>query len=226
MRYFQDIKTAYSEVKRDLAEMGIVYESATVQDKVSGEETIELMNYGFTITQPNYMQSYDYCVKSGINEQWLRTEMKSRLEPPVNPGTAWLCNKQFWKQFLRDGCFSYTYSERMWFQLSRVIYELSLHPNTRQAIITMYDQHQDLMNWGGRDRIPCSMHYQFLLRQEKLHLMYVMRSCDLIKFFLPDYTMAVGLLEHVADQTHNRVGSITMVIGSLHAFQSDVEEIF
>ena len=236
MRFFQDIEMAFSELVRDMAEMGVRYESATVQDKISGEETIELMNYGYTISQVYYDEIVDYIVFKHndkfpvkIDREWLHQELRDRVIGRLNPGISWEQNKDFWKPFLREGCFSYHYGERMGPQIQRVIWELNHRPNTRQAIITMYDQHQDLMNWGGRDRVPCSMHYQFMIRQNKLHLMYVMRSCDLFKFFIADVALAVGLMEHILSNLKSptpEMGSFTHVIGSLHAFKSDVGGIF
>lgn len=226
MRYFENIQMAHSEITRDLAEMGIRYVSATVQDKVSGEDTVELMNYGFTITKPDLAQAQDYAFAQGVRRSWLLQEIQDRLFTNDNPGIAWTENQEFWAPFLRDGRFSYTYGERMSSQIDHVVHELQTRPNTRQAIITVYDQHQDLYNWGGRDRIPCSMHYQFMNRRGSLHLLYVMRSCDLVKFFLADHVMAVALLKHIAEQVELEIGSITQVFGSLHAFRSDLGGVF
>jgi len=227
MRIFSSVKEMYGEVKRDLKEMGIEYISETVQDQEVNIKTLELNGYGYTLTQ--HEDAYDTAKANGINMEWLSAENMERAGMEMlnlNPGYAWNHNKEFWEKFLRDGAFSYTYPERMYNQISRVIGELIARKNTRQAVITMYDVHQDMMNWGGRDRVPCSMHYQLLIREDKLHMSYCMRSCDLVKFFLSDVYLALGLLDHISDAIGLETGNFTHFIGSLHCFEGELEGVF
>jgi thymidylate synthase len=136
---------------------------------------------------------------------------------------AWKEDRDKWEKFLRDGVFSYSYAERWQYQLPYVIRELKARPNSRQAIMTMYDVHQDMMNWGGRDRVPCSLSYQFLLRDDKLTLIYTQRSCDFLSFFATDVYLSVRLLQHVAAEIDATPVRFIHQIGSLHAFAKDLE---
>ena len=143
---------------------------------------------------------------------------------PLNPGVAWMKNKPLWGPFLRDGKFSYSYAERWQEQIPYIINELQLRPHSRQAIMTMYDRHQDMMNWGGRDRVPCSLTYQFMIRNSKLHLIYNQRSCDFIKFFGADIFLTVQLMHHVTNALDLEPGNFTHFLGSLHAFTGDLKD--
>jgi len=229
MRIYINLEECFRETERDLKEMGIIYVSETVQDKVKKVNTIELNNYGYTLIDPDYREVLGVAGKQGINLVWLRAEASERgyfSLKQKNPNPAYRKNLKFWKPFLRDGCFSYTYPERLHPQIDRVIHELKIRPNTRQAVLTLYDWHQDIMNLGGRDRIPCSMYYQFLIRKGKLHCSYTMRSCDLYKFFLSDVALAIYLMTKIAECVNRPIGNFTHFIGSLHAFESELEGVF
>ena len=224
MRIFNDAHEMCREVERDLFEMGIRVQPATMQDKdVSTNpdfETIEVQAYGYTLT--GFKRLNEMVEYLGGNLPWGEAEAKDRVsESYINPGTTHEL-LPVWGQFLRDGQFSYTYNERFREQLPQLIRELTVRPNSRQAILTMYDRHQDLSNWGGKDRVPCSMHYQFYLRGGQLHMIYVMRSCDFLTHFCHDVFLAIRLLQHVASQIGAEPGHLTHFIGSLHAYRKDM----
>jgi thymidylate synthase len=231
MRIYQNPMEMIKEVERDLFEMGIRYQSETVQDQKVAEnpqyQTIELTGYAYSLTgfDPEKMREMVGYLKNNLD--WATAEKTERLEGVpknhrINPGTAWFKHSDKWRKFLRDGVFAYSYVERWQQQLDYVIAELLARPNTRQAIMTMYDVHQDLMNWGGRDRVPCSLTYQFIRRDDGLTLIYNQRSCDFMGFFATDVFITAGLLGHVAQKIGTRPARLVHFIGSLHAFAKDL----
>jgi len=227
MRHFNNIHEMYYEVQRDLKEMGIKYVSETVQDQKVNKNTLELHSYAYSLT--SFEGQMALIRELDINPNWLETELADRTTLGLeykNPGYAFGERIDFWNQFIRDGVFAYTYAERLHPQIPHVLRELRLRSNTRQAVLTMYDQHQDIMNFGGRDRIPCSMYYQLLYRNDKLHMNYTMRSCDFIKFFIADVILARGLQIWFCNQLKCNSGTFTHFIGSLHAFEEDLEGVF
>lgn len=239
MRYFKDCYETIREVERDLAEMGLEYESDTVQDKkLIGDDrlTKELSPYAYQVfAVNNEFQKMDEMLqyrkeKDPSYLSWVVAEAKERVGirycENKNPGEAWKHYEKFWKSFLHDGMFSYTYVERLQEQIKYVIKELTLRPNSRQAIITMYDRHQDMMNWGGKARVPCSLTYHFLMRENKLSLVYSQRSCDFLKFFQADIYCSIEMLKYIAQQLDVEVKSFTHFINSLHVFKKDVSEVF
>jgi len=234
MRIYTTPLEMLREVERDLYEMGTRYQSATVQDKQVAEDpkfqTIELTGYQYCLTKWNEISLREMLCYSGVRNRldWAVEEKDERLSPPsgmtLNPGEAWKEDGEAWRPFLRDGKFSYTYAERWQWQIPYVVDELRLRPYTRQAIMTMYEQSRDIMNWGGRDRVPCSLTYHFLQREGKLTLIYQQRSCDFVNFFAPDVYFSLGLLEHVAERVGLPVGSFIHNVNSLHAFRGDLEK--
>ena len=230
MRIYQDPKEMVREVERDLFEMGIRYQSSTVQDQHVEDDpdyqTIELVGYSYALT--GFDDVDEILSYMEANAEWAEAEMNERLgittPESLNPGEAWHHDKQKWGQFIRDGVFAYSYAERWRHQLPYIIRELQSRPNTRQAVLTMYDVHQDMLNWGGRDRVPCSLTYHFLLRDGKLDLIYGQRSCDFMKFFATDVWITVGLLKHVAELIGVEPGRFIHNLNSLHAFARDLRE--
>ena len=228
MRIYTDAVEMIKEVERDLFEMGIRYQSTTVQDRIVGNDpefqTIELTAYQYSLKNPGLKALGGILDYMGIGRAWPYAELLERLKGAVNPGVAWEADPIRWERFLRDGKFSYFYPERLYHQIQAVIQELTEVPETRQAVMTMYDVHQDLMNWRGRDRVPCSMSYHFLLRGKELTCIYEQRSCDFIQFFAADVFVTCGMLLNVAGQVPG-VESTRFVhsIHSLHAFQKDLD---
>lgn len=183
--------------------------------------------------------------------QYIDQEVTDRMSRhPLNPGNAWECRPELWEEYLHDGRFSYTYAERFACQLAPIIEELAFNPDTRQAILTMHSnvawveeigetfgvpiRSTDLNNIGGEGRIPCSLTYQFMIRENKLDLIYTMRSCDFLTHFLVDILCAIGMqnavaAELIAEPHENAVspdlmpGRFTWFCGSLHAYFKDMK---
>lgn len=229
MRVFTTVEEAYEEMKRMLKEMGIGYYSKTYQDKdVSDDEkflTKELWAVNIKITEPTSrekaIETYD------LSRKYRKQEFEDRISNAyLNPGKSWKYRKDVWEKFLEDdGRFSYTYNERIRHSLTRVIEELKDKPQTRQAVIPIFWR-KDVHNAGGKARIPCSMFYQFLIRNDRLHVIYVMRSVDIDTHMLYDWTIAMDIQEYIAEKIGVEVGTFNFFAGSAHAFARDLEEVF
>jgi thymidylate synthase len=236
MRIYSNPMEMIREVEREMTEMAIGYQSATVQDKDVSENpefwTNELQGYTYAISDiregilfPDTGKGFESTLRyMNLSIGWANCEFAERISSTyINPGEAYAELSGLWEPYLHDGRFSYTYNERFREQLSQILDELKKRPNTRQAVLTMYDRHQDLGNRGGLARVPCSMSTQFLIRNGKLDSLYVMRSCDFIKHFAYDVYLACRLQEYVAEQLGLGTGKFVHFIGSLHAFKKDID---
>ena len=166
-----------------------------------------------------------------------------------NPGEAWKLRRNVWEHLLvpnlyedePEPYFSYTYGGRYYHkydgfgmnQIDRVVNELKENKNSRQVILEMYMGELDGDRWGARGdvekgdprhRIPCSMHYQFMIRNDKLSCVYVMRSCDFLTFFGSDIILTLKLQNEIAKRVGIEPGMFTHFIGSLHAYYKDMKE--
>ena len=243
MRIYINAGEMIEETKRDLAEMGIVVRPATMQDKyVKGNpdyETKELQNYSYCLLDA---KSQDI---PGVSQPWADAEFKERVTDPwdrtpdgkvdpfstpeyLNPGKAWELRKEVWTEYLHEGKMAYTYNELIWNndQVTKIINRLKEDPDSRQLWISLWNPDKDPDFLGGVSRVPCSLGYGLQVRDGKLNLHYVMRSCDFATHFRNDVYLAIKFLEWVAEKTGYPVGSFTHTIFSLHVYNKDVEGVF
>jgi thymidylate synthase len=228
MRIYSRFKEAYKETERELIEMGVDVHPETMQDlKVAGNDdyaTKELQGYGYVITSG--LHKDDDFMELGGNFDYAVQESEDRVDPAwLNPGLSYLKRKEVWDRFLHEGKMAYIYNERFRDQLGFILQELQQRPNTRQAILTVYDKHLDMQNIGGVKRIPCSLYYQFLRRKrngvEVLDAIYTMRSCDIYTHMLYDMWLTMELQETIAGELGIDSGHFTHFIGSLHCYRKD-----
>lgn len=227
MRIFMNFNEAKEEIKRDLAEMGIVVKPKTMQDKIiegnEDYETKELQNYSYTILNAN---SKDV---QGVIQPWADEEFQERIaQVLVNPGEAWKSRKKIWEEYLHKGKFAYTYNERFLLndQLNKIIKRIKEDPDSRQLWVSIWDPQEDVDKLGGLSRVPCSLGYGFQVRGGKLNIHYLMRSCDFSTHFSNDVYLAIKLLEYVAQKTGFEVGNFSHTMFSLHVYKKDIQGVF
>jgi thymidylate synthase len=245
---------ALREVERDLWEMGIDVHPQTMQDKkIAGDDdymTKEVQSYGFMVTGPasarherldDVKDMVDYMYNgNGADSvmEYILLEFKDRIGgKPLNPGNSYKARRDVWNEFLHGGQFHYTYSERMSFQVQKVLDELRVRPESRQGVINIHSnicpsirygnthigKSLDFSNMGGTGRIPCSMYYQVMIRNNHVDLIYTMRSCDFLTHFPVDFSLALMLQEWYADCLGYDIGTFTYFTGSLHAYHKDMK---
>jgi thymidylate synthase len=267
MRIYTEPFEAFREVERELFEMGINVHPQTMQDKHVADDpdymTKELQEYAFQITDWKFdmehiRQAVAYTLwgdKSALvtadqyrelegTMKYITNEFSDRISTTAsNPGNSWYHRKWVWEQFLHNGKFAYTYSERLAPQWKGFYRELRERPETRQAILNLHTnicpiaidkmesdddpnlvyESNDAQNMGGSGRIPCSLYYQAIRREGKLHWIYAMRSCDYLVHFGVDVALAMMIQDHVARQLGIQAGPFTYFTGSLHAYHKELK---
>ena len=132
--------------------------------------------------------------------------------------------------------FSHTYSERLWSKglhtgirfeiadLRTLVDLLKAEQDTRQAYLPIYFP-EDLSAALKGERVPCSLGWQFIVRNNQLDIFYPMRSCDAMRHLHNDLYFANRLGLWVAEQAGLKVkmGTLHFVATSLHCFEQDVE---
>lgn len=231
MRIFNDFEEARNEIRRDLAEMGIQVKPKTYQNKDISEDesmnTRELQNYSYTIinSDPNDIEI--------PNVAWALAEWEERRTgiegEPVNPGEAWKWRSQVWEEFLVREQFDYSYPERLWQNgfnpIGNIISRIKQDPGSRQLWCSIWDQSDNLVI-GGKARVPCSLGYNFQVRNDQVNIHYVMRSCDFATHFSNDVFFACKLLDYVSEKTGYLRGTVTQTIFSMHIYERDVKDVF
>lgn len=82
--------------------------------------------------------------------------------------------------------------------LDDVVHLLHREPTTRQATFPIFFPEDTGAVHGGR--IPCTLHYHFLMRNHKLNMWYPIRSCDAVRHFRDDIYMAGRLNQWVIEE--------------------------
>lgn len=100
-------------------------------------------------------------------------------------------------------------------------------PLTRQAWLPIFFPEDTSL--GPKERKPCTLGYQFIVRNNRMDVYYPLRSCDFIRHFPDDIYLTVRLLLWMLDQLRGRdprwddvrPGKYVMHATSLHIFAND-----
>lgn len=198
------------------------------------------------------------------NLPWAEEHFQERVSGvPLNPPPShvrWPFAQGGNEKFLPNGRFSHTYPERLWMgnngymvnpadhpvgsekpwrnhlaDLSNLAQLLADHPTTRQAFIPIWWPTDGKI--AETQRVPCTIGYHFLLRDDMLHCHYFMRSCDAMRHLPDDLYMAARLTQWLCEQINDYweandgnppwvdPGVLAMQITSLHIFEGDVQVI-
>lgn len=247
MRMYMDFKECREEIKRDLAEMGHTVKPKSYQNKiVEGNpdfETKELRNYVYTIIEPSIVEVRDFTT-----QPWADAEAEERFcGERLNPGKAYKHREELWNEFMVEGKQDYTYPERFnpeiielidyevdtydIDQLNEIATELAENPDSRQCYLSIWEP-GDIQYIGGKKRVPCTLGYQFMVRDNELHITYFQRSCDFITHYSNDVYLALATAKELAGRIHRwggplyNIGSFTHFIGSMHIYNKDIKGVF
>jgi thymidylate synthase len=105
-------------------------------------------------------------------------------------------------------------------QLDQVRRVLTRDPDSRQAVIQLFDPEQDTR--GHRD-VPCTLNYRFFLRGGRLHMHTTMRSQDLWLGFPYDIFAATILQELLAGWLGVELGEYHHFVDSLHLYEKHTD---
>lgn len=247
MRIYSNPHELMSETARNLWEMGNEVKPKTYQNKnIEGKDefiTKELICEQYCLTSMDDPTPLFAYTKS---KDWADAEFEERISGQcINPGEAWKLRPDVWEQFLNaDGKFDYTYPERMssigssfgmvTTKIDNLIKLLKHDNDTRRAILDIYGgDHQVGLDWiktRKEQRIPCSMYYDFLVREnargeKQLNICYHQRSSDFITHFGNDVYLAWRLMEYIAREIEIQPGYLFHTIDSLHSYKRDWEKL-
>lgn len=228
------------EIDRELKVSGITVPVKHYQNQeLTGENqnTKELIGVNFVISKPwlKKREMLDFMFKGEADqiEKYCQQEYFDRIDRSgLNPGNSYKIRMDLWQKLMskKDGAkFDYTYSERINYssQLDNAIAALKDDENTRRAMIMIFRPEDTNESSGFQTRIPCSISYQFLIRNNKLMVIYYIRSNDYFKHFPIDIWLTQAMQMYICDQLQDvypglKVGSLNYYAGSLHAYNEDL----
>jgi thymidylate synthase len=225
MRIYENARQVFSEVLRDLDEMGSIVKPKSYQNKIiEGQDefiTKELPMYFYTLTGLPDPENL-FLFEGEKAREWADAEFEERISFGYNnPGQAWEIRKEVWEEFLNaDNQFDYAYQERIIRSLRDIIREIERNPDSRQLWLPIFWP-KDIDFIGGVRRVPCSLGYFFMVREGKVNLTYVQRSGDAVKHWGNDIYLAWQMMDHVALYTGLETGYLHHVTFSLHSYKRD-----
>jgi hypothetical protein len=249
MKTFYKPSEAIKWTKSRLKDYGYIVKTEKWQGIDSPDDMWEVMNHSFQFFIPHTMDELIKEVKPNL--PWADDHFKERVGGlPLNPPPShewWPYSQKNNEQFGGNSKFSHTYPERMWPKfassepnsklsgirfdygdLSDVVNLLEKEPFTRQAFLPIwFPEDTGVVH---KERVPCTIGYQFMRRGNHFHMVYYIRSCDYIRHFRDDVYMAcrklMWILDILKERNPDSWGDVTpgyfaMHITSLHCFNSE-----
>lgn len=239
MRIFRNCFEMIQEMDRELFQSGIRVDVNHYQNKkLEGEDryTKEIIGVNICISKPllKRKEMLEFIFKEDASriEEYCIQEFKDRIsKEPLNPGESYKIRQDMWQKFLvgeEETKFDYTYSERLYDKWDSIVKCLINDKHSRQAVMQVFNN-EDTHKFGGDTRIPCSLHYQYLVRNNQLHCIYCMRSNDYFGHFPIDIYLAAESIDYLVNQLKNiypelETGKLYYQAGSLHAYNWDLKE--
>lgn len=219
---------------------GIWQANELFQDEIM----LVLYNADIEIAVPDSIPHMRLLTKS--DHVWADEHFEERVGgKPTNPGESykrWPYNKKGFDgtDFMDNQQFSHTYQERFWppfaggragqrqgiryyyGDLDDVIKQLHDNKLTRQAYLPIFFPEDT--GAVHKQRVPCTLGYQFYIRQDTLNVNYYIRSCDALRHFRNDVYLAMRLLYYIGTKLPyiKRMGQLRMYITNFHVFKNDL----
>ena len=227
------------EVNRDLLVQGISVKVKHYQNKkLFGDNQItkELIGVSFLISKPlkGRIEMLKFIFKEDADriKKYCQREHKDRISgQPLNPGNSYLIRSDMWHKFLVGGDkkFDYTYAERTYNKLQLIKEILKEDKHSRQAVMQIFHP-SDLKKAGKNTRIPCSLSFSFLIRNNRMHLIYNMRSNDYFSHMCIDIFLAAELNKWMTEQINKfypevKPGPLIYFANSLHAYKWSLNKV-
>lgn len=180
-----------------------------------GMKIREVLSGSYTMPMPAYLSLVDRNINRAFmfGEAWWIISGSNRLEDVQQ-------YMDFYKNFSDDQVFLRgAYGPKVVDQLPYVIDTLFGDEDSRQAVLTTWRERP-----GMSKDIPCTLAMQFIIRDDKLHMLVTMRSNDIVLgttydiFTFSMVAMSVQLLLR-ARGVEVSLGDITVTAGSLHIYE-------
>ena len=250
MDTFKNFTKARKHYAKKLYKEGYVVKTEKWQGKEIDDrfKMLEILNNSFSVPFGEDIDELKRDIEPNL--PWADDHFLERVgREPLNPGVQFAN----WPFYRRDksqdqhrtegvGQFTHTYMERIWppklmgvryeyGNFDDVVDQLEREPLTRQAYLPIWFPEDTGVKHSGR--VPCSLGYWFINRNEKLHVVYTIRSCDMFRHFQDDIYFTCRKAIWVLDELRKRndywkqvtTGTMTMHIGSFHIFSAEKERL-
>ncbi len=188
--------------------------------------TKALFNVGFTLENPSQKNINVLNPDRKFNLEYAEAEWQWYLsgDPSINKlGEIYGSIPPIWETMAdsdRKVRSNYGWQWEREHQLDKVIQMLKVYPDTRQAVLSIYDGKE--INTYAKDT-PCTYAVQFTVLHNKLEMSVLMRSNDLWYGFCNDQYCFASLQELVAERLSIEIGSYYHFAHNLHLYNDKLK---
>src|SRR5687768_690250 len=221
MRTYQTPAEAWVDVLRELVEDDEFTEIVTRRVAPRGQPTTELRGpVGFRIVNPAMMP---LAVEGRTLRHAITAAEGLSLVGQTSVPEIVVDRIGAFRKFLKSSVFWGAYGPRVAGDVGNAVHLLNTDPDSRQAVLTLFDADRDL---GRADQLdlPCTVAIQFLLRGGDLEMFVTMRSNDVWLGLPYDLGQFAMLQSAVAQSLGAGLGTYTHVAGSMHLYERDLEK--
>ena len=188
--------------------------------------TKALFNVGFTLENPSQKNINVLNPDRKFNLEYAEAEWQWYLsgDPSINKlGEIYGSIPPIWETMAdsdRKVRSNYGWQWEREHQLDKVIQMLKVYPDTRQAVLSIYDGKE--ISTYAKDT-PCTYAVQFTILNDKLEMSVLMRSNDLWYGFCNDQYCFASLQELVAERLSIEIGSYYHFAHNLHLYNDKLK---
>lgn len=257
MKIYGDFDKAVEYATHRILETSYPIDTGKWQGMKTPQEMRETLNVSFSVVMSDCLDKIRKQIQPNL--PWADEHFEERVGgKPINPGKSYLnwpyASKS--KESMKEEKFNHNYMERIWPKYASeghleqleddqyilrgirykvgdfndIIEHLKNDPYSRQAYLPIWFPEDTGVVHGGR--VPCTLGYHFIRRGNHLHVVYFIRSCDIMRHFRDDMYLAVRKVMWLIGKLINedkdnwidvKPGIFTMHITSLHCFKSDYQ---
>lgn len=201
----------------------LAYWVAENGDNVPSErgDTIEVLNASLVVRNPR--NRFDTTRSRKLNIAFAFAEWLSLMTGVYNIGYFTNFIKSY-DRFSSDGKFlDGAYGPRATLQIAEAANLLRSKPESRRAVVSIYSD-RDIFGYGGLNT-PCTLSFQFLVRNGNLNMFANMRSNDIYLGLANDVVVNTMTQEWMALATSTKLGEYYHNAASLHIYKADLEKV-
>lgn len=230
----KDLKYGILQAREALYHYGKVVKTDNWQGSAAPFDFLEVLN--LNVEMPMCKNLVELTKQTQPLLPWADVHFDERVGGlPLNPPPShsdWLIKTEDYLE--TDAKFSHSYPERLWskglhegirFDIGDLNDAVTLLKNdlyTRQCYIPIFFP-EDLSAATGNHRIPCTLGWHLIVRDNRMHCHYPMRSCDAVRHFHNDIYFANRLVMWMIEKVDPKleVGAIMFTSTSFHCFNND-----
>lgn len=178
--------------------------------------TLEIIGQSFILKSINYTMLQNK--RRNLSKQYACAELLWYLSG-TNDITMLKYYAPQYENFADNGQAYGAYGPRFMPQLPKLIDLLKHDPKTRQAVVGLWEPRD--LGVIAKD-IPCTVGWQFMIRDNKLHMIVFMRSNDIWLGMPYDIFVNTCIQRLIADELGIETGSYTHHTGSLHLYERNI----